>query len=797
MLPPNPKYFQKARMKGARRFLRQKVYKPLEKGASMNVPRGQLPSGSRNGNTDNAYREMSVTIYSNVHLSESELFKKTVEKVISRLGLTVDKDLLNKYIDQRIASGNMLTSGKGEAISDPGDPHSLSNKKNSAKGYVVGVPADFQKVIADFSKAPQQTIDEAQRQKDAAEKAAEKGSQTGDATGVGNTSKDSGTPSSQRTPDAPGKTPPGAPVNPSDPNYDVPPGKTLSDVASGRASQPIDVTFSKLASSVYDDNKYGAPPEGWRAIDNNDIAKRLGVSPDDPKVSDWFRQFMGGKYALEGDQTKQQEFKAQIYTDDKGNFVLAYRGTAEGLPDWYDNNVKQAVGLPTDGTNDKFSGTAVTTAQEFARIFGQLDASGKPVNLVLVGHSQGGGLASIGSVATGLPAVTFDASGIHPNTLARINKTPEEARTFAENGGIRAYSLEGDALTKLQESKSILGTIAPDALGTKIQLRPAKGKEGRLMEEYGEPEIGGSKIMRKTIDNAKLPIFVGTLPLFPIVNPVDAAKLPDSLISHSPKALTDALIDHKPWVPKPIPTPRPTPTPTPTPSLESTPEKATTKVGPIPQPLPTPTPKNNPEPDNPQQSAFRSSDNPENSPVNVAAAAGRLTSNTTNDAEKVAVYAQGNGIAGNVDGKQAFANKDQQPLLDDATHPRNGMLRQVLDPIRTRDAELGRGSDDTSLQLAAGMTADARARGLETIAFAQFSPDGRQFYMADTSDPSSPLARTAVGDVGLGLQQSISDSTQRIAQLDQAQAIAQQRSQPAERQAMNQDAPVFQGPKLA
>lgn len=134
--------------------------------------------------------------------------------------------------------------------------------------------------------------------------------------------------------------------------------------------------------------------------------------------------------------------------------------------------------------------------------------------------------------------------------------------------------------------------------------------------------------------------------------------------------------------------------------------------------------------------------------------------------------------------------------LDERANPRHEMFRQALAPVLSRDAELGRTPDDASVRLAAGMTAEARARGLESIAFAQFSPDGRRFYMADTADPASPLARTAVGDVGQGLQQSVADSSQRVAQLDQAQAMTQQLAAQTQQQEQAQGGPVIQGPRL-
>lgn len=124
------------------------------------------------------------------------------------------------------------------------------------------------------------------------------------------------------------------------------------------------------------------------------------------------------------------------------------------------------------------------------------------------------------------------------------------------------------------------------------------------------------------------------------------------------------------------------------------------------------------------------------------------------------------------------------------------MYQQALAPVVARDAELRRSSDDSTTRLAAGMTAEARGRGLETIAFAQFSADGRRFYMADTPDPSMPWARTAVGDIGQALQQSVADSTQRVAQIDQTQALAQQQMQ-TQQQSVQQSGPVIQGPRLA
>lgn len=317
-------------------------------------------------------------------------------------------------------------------------------------------------------------------------------------------------------------TPP-VPANP----YALPAGSTLNDVASGTQAQPFDVTLSQLATSVY--GTRGDPPEGWSAVDDAALESR-GI--DDPVA--WRQTFLGG-----GEQTMAQQFKAEIYTDGSGNFVLSYRGTAEGMADW-ENNFQQGLGFET-GDVDKFSGTAVNTAVEFARVFGDT-ADGAATNLAITGHSQGGGLASVGSLASGVPAVTFDASGIHPNTLDRMGLAdPQQARDIAEGGQIRAYSLKSDLLTRVQESGP-LSLAAPDALGTKIVVEPRGGDQNTLFGRGAEHELGLSGF-GKTVANTAVELARNSG--LPIISSV--GDLAYNAISHSPNLLTDTMIAREPW----------------------------------------------------------------------------------------------------------------------------------------------------------------------------------------------------------------------------------------------------------
>ncbi|MGY1522037.1 hypothetical protein [Luteimonas sp. A482] len=322
--------------------------------------------------------------------------------------------------------------------------------------------------------------------------------------------------------------------------HGIPPGQTLADVASGTQAQPFDVTLSQLATAVY--GTRGAPPEGWSAVTDQQL-RDLGVQ--DPQA--WRLQFLGANDTV---GSNAQEFRAEIYSDGSGNYVLSYRGTAEGGADW-DNNFHQGAGFETpDG--DKFSVTAVNTAVEFARVFGD-NPGGESTNLAITGHSQGGGLASVGALASGVPAVTFDASGIHPNTLDRIGIDPQRARDLAGGGHIRAYSLESDALTNLQDSW-ITGVLAPDALGTQIVVKPAAADAHDMFNQYGPMELGGMTpeqlaLLNAGVETARHTPFVALNPVTGVITGGTnlAGNLTYSAISHSPNALTAGMVEHQPW----------------------------------------------------------------------------------------------------------------------------------------------------------------------------------------------------------------------------------------------------------
>ena len=114
---------------------------------------------------------------------------------------------------------------------------------------------------------------------------------------------------------------------------------------------------------------------------------------------------------------------------DKMPATLVFKGTTV-LEDWL-NNLQQGIDVEAD-----YYRRAVKLG------FKALKTSNKPI--VVVGHSLGGGLAAACATASGKNCWTFNAAGLHPDTLAKYGATPQAT-------AIEAYRHEGEVLTALQE----------------------------------------------------------------------------------------------------------------------------------------------------------------------------------------------------------------------------------------------------------------------------------------------------------------------------------------------------------
>lgn len=212
---------------------------------------------------------------------------------------------------------------------------------------------------------------------------------------------------------------------------------SFADEVRGQTALPVDMTLAKLMRDVYDYDRNGRQ-EGvgaWKPMGDDEL-RQAGIDPTLLK-------------------NQSSGFLAVVYGDGQGRHVLAYSGTDEGK-DWL-TNFGQGLGFETSQYNQ-----AMALARQTKVAFGQ--------DMVITGHSLGGGLAAAAAVATDTPAVTFNASGVHDKTLERVGLDPDAVKHEAGQGLIRRYAVQNEILTELQEHKPLIRHLMPDAVGHKIEL---------------------------------------------------------------------------------------------------------------------------------------------------------------------------------------------------------------------------------------------------------------------------------------------------------------------------------------
>jgi len=233
----------------------------------------------------------------------------------------------------------------------------------------------------------------------------------------------------------------------------VPEPMPLGEQVRGTSPQDIDLELAHVADNVY----HPSEVDGWTPLDGEALAD-LGIDP-------------AGLHRGDG-------FDAAVYRNDAGQYVLAFAGTSS-LTDW-GTNLQQGVGA-LSGQHLQ----AIALAQSLSGAVGH-------ENMVITGHSLGGGLASTASVATDIPAVTFNAAGVHPNTVLAAGALGQGDAGYSP-GQIRNYHVRGEMLTTLQNP---LGSFVdhvpfvgddplPNALGTQIAVDPTHGPEIRVSRWAG------------------------------------------------------------------------------------------------------------------------------------------------------------------------------------------------------------------------------------------------------------------------------------------------------------------------
>ena len=155
-------------------------------------------------------------------------------------------------------------------------------------------------------------------------------------------------------------------------------------------------------------------------------------------------------------------FAAGIFQKGK-EYVVAITGTDFGTSEDVNEDATGAMTMSPQSQN------AVRLAQAVNA------SSALSDNSVYVGHSLGGRLAAVASMESGNPAITFNAAGVSPATVAYMASeqgiSTSDMYAKLRNGQVREYSTADDPLTNIQQNyRYPTSAAAPDGVGSRIYL---------------------------------------------------------------------------------------------------------------------------------------------------------------------------------------------------------------------------------------------------------------------------------------------------------------------------------------
>ena len=202
---------------------------------------------------------------------------------------------------------------------------------------------------------------------------------------------------------------------------------TISNVLSTHTDGTLYLIFDPLRNSKAN--------EFWQTVQHD----HLGLSVEDLTIP-------------------KTNFRAQVYMPDPEVFgenakpTLVFKGTSfTSGTDWWHGNLTQGMGLES-----KYYRQAVDIGQKILDTGRQVD---------ITGHSLGGGLASAASKASSMTATTFNAAGLHYDTVEKYG-VPKALQGADEL--ITRYRITGEILTYAQENIPLVN-LMPDAVGTITQ----------------------------------------------------------------------------------------------------------------------------------------------------------------------------------------------------------------------------------------------------------------------------------------------------------------------------------------
>ncbi|MDR2064727.1 MAG: hypothetical protein LBP85_03330 [Prevotellaceae bacterium] len=244
----------------------------------------------------------------------------------------------------------------------------------------------------------------------------------------------------------------------------------VSEISASMHQELKYAEIAMLANHAYNPTKPLA--DGWELITSENL-KNI-----DETVINLFLE----KYNKKEDGSQYDGFNAQIYYNDKTNeYVLSFRGSefpTKDMLDWV-TNYSQAIG------SDEYRKQYVK-AQNLALI---LQKTCKDCKISITGHSLGGGLASAAGLVTGLPTYTFNAAGLHKNTV-------DDFDNKVKNSNIKAYYSDDDILSQAQYGRySDIVLSNPKVAGAIVgaELLGGKGTIKNIVDKGGKGLIEGAR----------------------------------------------------------------------------------------------------------------------------------------------------------------------------------------------------------------------------------------------------------------------------------------------------------------
>jgi hypothetical protein len=175
-------------------------------------------------------------------------------------------------------------------------------------------------------------------------------------------------------------------------------------------------------------------------------------------------------------------FRAKIYKDELGRYVVAFRGTVTDNADLTIKDIKanaeQGLHLESEQYNNAMK-LSKTVNEELSE-----------EEVIFVGHSKGGGEAAAGGTITGRPTYTYNSAGLSEETVSRYGNGNEENYSLKDSKHIIALNATTDILSMAQDGKffiagalSQIPLIGPLLVVPVAQMPQAAGKRTSLMTD--------------------------------------------------------------------------------------------------------------------------------------------------------------------------------------------------------------------------------------------------------------------------------------------------------------------------